>query len=189
MQILKDLETYKPFDENEACDVKSIKQFLTAFGEFGFSRECLPAHMATIVWVVNPERTKVLMGYHNLYKVFTWFGGHADEELDLLENAKKELTEETGISNYKILNNGNAFDYSTIHVEMHIKRGKRVPEHLHYNAAYLFEISEDENFRIAEGENSAISWVDVNEIHNHCDCEAVRIGYKRLMDKIVSLKL
>ncbi|MFV0625950.1 MAG: NUDIX domain-containing protein [Alphaproteobacteria bacterium] len=189
MQILKDLENYKPFDENEESDVKSLKQFLSAFGEFGFSRECLPAHMATIVWIVNPKRTKVLMGYHNIYKVFTWFGGHADGELDLLINAKTELIEETGIENYKILNDGKAFDYSVIHVETHIKHGKRVSEHLHYSAAYLFEVSEDTVFRIAEGENSAISWVDVNDLHNHCDCEAVRIGYNRLMDKIYKQKL
>ncbi|MDD4556030.1 MAG: NUDIX domain-containing protein [Alphaproteobacteria bacterium] len=189
MQILKDLEVYKPYDEVEAEDIKSMKQFLKAFGEFGFLRECLPAHMTTIVWVVNPERTKVLMGYHNIYQVFTWFGGHADGEFNLLENAKTELTEETGISNYKILNSGKPFDYSSMHVQTHLKHGKRVTEHLHFNATYLFEVPEDEKFRIAEGENSAISWIDVKDLHNHCDCEIVGITYKRLMDKIYKQKL
>ena len=47
---------------------------------------CL-AHMTASAWVVNPGRTKVLMVYHNIYKSWSWLGGHANNEQDLLQVA------------------------------------------------------------------------------------------------------
>ena len=43
------------------------------------------------------------MAYHNLFKTFAWLGGHADGEKDMLKVAIKEMQEESGIKNYKIL--------------------------------------------------------------------------------------
>lgn len=189
MDLLKDLETYQAYDELEEETIKSLKQFLQAFGDFAYSRECLPAHMATIVWIVNPQRTKVLMGYHNLYKTFTWFGGHADGDKNLLENARKELEEETGISDFKVLNNGKSIDYTVLKVLTHVKRGKVVPEHLHYSLAYIFEVSEDKIFRIAEGENSAIKWVNNEDVLTTVTEDDVLPIYNRLLEKVAKMAI
>jgi len=37
------------------------------------------------------------MIHHNIYKTWTWTGGHLDGEVDLLKLALKEANEETGI--------------------------------------------------------------------------------------------
>lgn len=47
--------------------------------------------------VVNRERDKVLMLYHNIYHSWSWLGGHADGETDLLSVALREVKEEAGI--------------------------------------------------------------------------------------------
>ena len=57
--------------------------------------------MTASAWVVNRERTKVLMVYHNIYNSWSWLGGHADGETDLLSVAVREVKEEAGISNVR----------------------------------------------------------------------------------------
>lgn len=189
MSLLEELESYKPYDELEAITIESIKQFLEAFGDFAYSRDCLPGHMSTLVWVVNPQRTKTLLGYHNLYKTFTWFGGHADGEKDLLKNAKKEMEEETGISEFKVLNDGKPVDYVVLKVLSHTKNGKKIPDHLHFAAGYIFEVSEDKIYRIAEGENSAIKWINnENILKTITEKDEIISIYKRIIEKVKNLK-
>ena len=43
------------------------------------------------------------MIYHNIYKSWSWTGGHADGDSDLLNVAIRELKEETGVKNLKLL--------------------------------------------------------------------------------------
>lgn len=186
-KLVDELNNFVVEDEDQERDVDSFKQAIGAFGENLFYRENLPAHVCSAVWVTNPERTKSLLGYHNIYESLTWFGGHADGEFDILSNAKKELTEETGISNYKILNNGKPIDFLTSCILCHIKRGKKVPDHLHYCVVYLFEVSENEKFRIKEDENSEIRWVNNEEVMSLIkEKESVRILFKRLLKNIKS---
>ena len=53
--------------------------------------------MTASAWVVNKDRTKVLMVYHNIYNSWSWLGGHADGETDLLKVAVREVKEEAGL--------------------------------------------------------------------------------------------
>ena len=39
---------------------------------------------------MNKDKTKVLMIYHNIYNSWSWTGGHADGDEDLLYVAIKE---------------------------------------------------------------------------------------------------
>lgn len=54
--------------------------------------------MTASAWVVNKDRSKVLMIYHNIYNSWSWLGGHADGETDLLAVAIREVREEAGIA-------------------------------------------------------------------------------------------
>ncbi len=83
------------------------------------------------------------MIYHNIYKSWAWTGGHADGESDLLNTAIRELKEETGVENVKVLNDG-IFSLEIICVNGHIKRGKYVSSHVHLNLSYLLEVDEKE---------------------------------------------
>ena len=53
-------------------------------------------HFTSSAWVVSPDFKKVLMVYHNIYNSWSWMGGHADGESDLLKVAIKEVKEESG---------------------------------------------------------------------------------------------
>ena len=125
--------------------------------------------------------------YHNIYKSWTWVGGHADGDDDMLYVAKKETEEETGLKNFKpILDYPISID--SLPVAGHFKRGKYVPAHVHLNVAYIFEADEKEPIRIKEDENSKIGWLKLNEIVEKTAEPQMVPVYKKILEKIKKLK-
>ena len=53
--------------------------------------------MTASAWVVNKDRSKVLMVYHNIYNSWSWLGGHADGETDLLAVAIRECVKKPAL--------------------------------------------------------------------------------------------
>ena len=158
--ILDDIKNYLPYNEQEERDKEQIIAFLeTAQKPFG--RENSFAHMTASAWIVNPERTKTLMVYHNLYDSWSWTGGHADGEEDLLKVALKEAGEETGVSVKAV--SEEIYSLEILTVDGHEKKGKYVPSHLHMNVTYLLEASEDDALKICPEENSGVAWFGLEE--------------------------
>lgn len=184
MDLIKELENHTPFDELEKVDTESFKQFLTAFGDFAYSRDCLVGHIAPTAWIVNPSHTKVLMAHHNIYNSFAWLGGHADEDKDCLRVVLKEINEESGLNTLKVLNDNKIFDVNAIRVMPHMKRGKQVSHHIHFNPTYLIEADENEELKIAEGENSALKWIACEDVLAAVTEEYIKPIYARLMKKV-----
>ena len=85
------IENYAPFNEQEEKDKALILGWISN-NENAFSRENTVAHITASAWVVNKDRSKVLMVYHNIYNSWSWMGGHADGETDLLSVAIREVT-------------------------------------------------------------------------------------------------
>ena len=97
MDIREAIEKYRPCCEQEARDKAVILSFIDSAPD-AFERSNLIAHMTASAWVVNPARDKVLMVYHKIYDSWSWTGGHADGERDLLPVALREVREETGLT-------------------------------------------------------------------------------------------
>ena len=95
-KLINQIKEYKPYNEQEERDKILILDWIRN-NENAFSRENTVAHMTASAWVVNRERTRVLMVYHNIYNSWSWLGGHADGETDLLSVAIREVKEEAGI--------------------------------------------------------------------------------------------
>ena len=96
MNLIKSIENYTPYNSQESRDKEEFLRRLKS-GEELFTRDNASAHITASAWVVNQYHTKVLMVYHNLYDSWSWLGGHADGEEDLLKVAKKEVREESGL--------------------------------------------------------------------------------------------
>lgn len=146
MNLKEQIKKYEPYNEQEAKDKETMLKYINTFEDV-LTRNNEFGHFTASSWVVNKERTKVLMIYHNIYKSWSWTGGHADGESDLLQTAIRELKEETGIKNVKILDN-NIFSLEIICVDGHVKRGKYVSSHVHLNLTYLLEVDENEDLKI-----------------------------------------
>ena len=89
------LAAYRPYNEQEQRDLPLLLAALKQ--PDSFTRQNETAHFTASAWVVNPARDKVLMIYHNIYNSWSWTGGHADGETDLLAVALREVAEETGL--------------------------------------------------------------------------------------------
>ena len=155
-ELLQQLAAYEPYNEQEAADRALILECLTT-SEDVFSRENRLAHMTASAWVVNRARSKVLMAYHNIYDSWSWLGGHADGEEDLLAVALREVREESGVKNVRPASE-DIFSLEVLTVDGHMKRGKYVSSHLHLNVTYLL-IADDTNvLTVKPDENSGVKW-------------------------------
>lgn len=178
------LKEYHPYNEQEERDLEVIRSMLDAQPDV-FTRENLVAHMTASSWLVNSARDKVLMVYHNIYRSWSWTGGHADGERDLLAVAMREAEEETGVQRLRAVTE-DIFSVETLTVDGHEKRGVYVPSHLHLNVTYLLEADEEDALRVKPDENSGVQWFSLEEALGACSepWMAERI-YRKLNEKLM----
>ena len=160
-KLLDQITAYVPFNEQEERDRELILHALETEKDV-FTRDNALCHMTASAWIVNTDRTKALMAYHNIYDSWSWLGGHADGEEDLLSVAMKEAREEAGILNVRPVSD-EIFSLEVLTVDGHEKRGVYVPSHLHLNVTYLLEADSREQVRVKADENSAVGWFSLNE--------------------------
>ena len=189
-QLLRQLAAYRPYNEQEAADRALILECLTAHEDI-FSRENRLAHMTASAWVVNRARTKVLMAYHNIYRSWSWLGGHADGDADLLAVALREVSEESGLAAQHVRAADTAsgiFSLEVLTVDGHEKRGAYVPSHLHLNVTYLVEADEEKLLYIKEDENSGVAWFTPEEaLAASTEPWFVERIYRKLNEKVQKL--
>ncbi len=161
-RLAEEIRNYTPGNEQEECDRAVMLAFLRNHPDC-LLRENLTGHFTASVWVVNPERTKTVFVFHRLYDSWSWIGGHADGDADLRRVALKELREETGIVNARLIGEG-IFSLETLVVHGHFKHGVYVPGHVHFNVTYLAEADETETLHINEAENTGVRWFGLDEI-------------------------
>lgn len=161
MDYLSKIKDYQPTNEQEARDKSLILTFAEHFPNILY-RENLIAHMTASAWIVNYERTKVLLNYHRIYDSWSWTGGHADGDEDLLEVAKREAKEETGLKEVWALTD-EIFSLESLCVDGHIKNGSYVPSHLHLNLTFLLEADEKDPLYFNPKENKAVSWFTLED--------------------------
>lgn len=155
------IKKYVPYNEQERRDKAEIIKILEGQHDI-FSRKNVTAHVTSSAWVTNAERNKVLMAYHNIYDSWSWLGGHADGEENLLAVAMKEVREESGLKDIRpILED--IFSIELLAVNGHEKRGQYVPSHLHLNVTYLIEAKEEEGLKMKPDENSGVAWFGLDE--------------------------
>ena len=181
--LKENLEQYKPYNEQEEVEKGIMLKYLTDFDN-SLTRENEYGHFTSSAFVLNKERTKILMIYHNIYKSWAWVGGHSDGDSDLLHVAMKEAKEETGITDVKpILDD--IYSLEIVTVNGHVKRGKYVGSHVHLNLTYLLEADEAEAIKIKEDENSGVKWVPINEVVNASNEEWIKDNvYSKIIEKM-----
>ena len=160
-ELRKRIENYPPFNEQEERDKTLILDWIQK-NENAFLRENEVAHITASAWVVNKDRSKVLMVYHNIYNSWSWLGGHADGDEDLLAVALREVKEESGIKSVRPVSE-DIFSVEVLTVDGHVKKGKYVSSHLHLNVTYLIEADETDELMVKEDENSNVKWFDLKD--------------------------
>ena len=187
MEMYEDIMAYRTCCEQEERDREVMLDFVRR-NDDAFLRTNLVAHMTASGWVVNPARDRVLMAYHKIYDSWSWTGGHADGERDLLAVALRECREETGVKNVRAVSR-DIFSLEVLTVDGHEKRGAYVPSHLHMNVTYLLEADDRDALSVCEEENSGVAWFTLDDaLKASTEPWFVERIYKKLNDKLKTMQ-
>lgn len=143
-------------------------------------------HVTSSAFVVNKNRDKVLMVHHNIFNSWSWTGGHADGDEDLLFVAIKEVKEETGVQNIFPISE-EIVSLDIIPVLGHIRKEKYVSPHLHISIAYLVEADENEPLIVKPDENSGVQWIAIEKIDLYSNEPHMKKIYNKVISKIQAL--
>ena len=181
--LKNNIEKFIPYNEQEEVDKKIMLNYIKDFDDV-LTRQNEYGHFTSSAFVLNKDRSKILMAYHRIYNSWAWVGGHSDGDNDLLYVAMKEAKEETGIKNVVPISK-NIYSLELINVNGHEKRGKYVGSHVHLNVTYLLEADENEEIHIKEDENSGVRWIPINKILESSSEPWVRDRvYAKIIDKM-----
>lgn len=154
---LKDYHT--PFQD----ETDYIKRFLFLLSdEPCFERTHLPGHITGSAWIVDSSRTQVLLVHHAKLNKWIQPGGHADGDENILGVALKEAEEETGLNEFKILDDTKPFDID-IHL---IPQRKEFPEHFHYDVRFIMEANPKEQIFVSE-ESHDVKWIKLDDLEKY----------------------
>lgn len=178
---------YNPINQQEKKDKEIALRCMGLFDNI-LSRENEIAHITSSGLVINKNRDKVIMIHHNIFNAWSWTGGHADGNENMLHVALNEVKEEAGIKNlYPICDDIISLD--VLSVLGHERKGKYVAPHLHISVAYLFEGDENEELKIKPDENSGVKWISVNEIENYSNEPHMIYIYNKILTKTKLMQL
>lgn len=186
MNLKEQISHYIPYTIQEAKEQEVMLRYMDTFDNL-LTRENEFAHFTASTWVVNRARTKVLMAYHNIYQSWSWVGGHADGDADLLQVALKETAEETGVTAIAPVSR-DVYSLEILGVPAHLKKGEPIATHLHLNVTYLIEADENEDTTIKPDENSAVEWMSLTEAVKACTEPEMRVVYQKLNEKLETFK-
>ncbi|MCI8575113.1 MAG: NUDIX hydrolase [Bacilli bacterium] len=183
MNLREQIESYVPFDEPEENIKEYMLKWIDTFNDV-LTRENEFGHFASSAFVVNEDRTKMLVVYHNIYDAWIFPGGHADGEENLLSVAVREVEEETGLK-AKILDD-QIYAISASPIVGHIKKGKYVPAHTHLDVVYLLEADDKQPLAFREDESKGVKWITLEEAVGDSIVDFIKPVHKRLIKKLHS---
>ena len=183
MNLKEKIENYIPYDEQEERDKEQYLNFIDKFDDV-LTRNNVFGHFSASAFIVNKERTKMLVVYHIINDGWIYPGGHADGEENLLSVAVREVEEETGLK-AKVLNE-EIYSIQSAPVKGHIKKGKYVSAHLHLDVVYLMEADDKIPLVYRDDESKGVKWVSFEEAMDETMCDFIRPIHKKLIKKLIN---
>lgn len=187
MAYIEAIKNYIPDNAQEASDQKIILKTIASYNHNILTRENEIAHITSSAVILNHALTKMLMIHHNIYNTWTWTGGHADGDSDMLSVSIKEALEETGLKKIEPLSEEIA-SIDIIPVYGHIKRGIYVSSHLHLNVSYILLADDEDPISINMNETSGVEWITLDQIPQYSNEPYLIDIYSKLIRKAKIMK-
>lgn len=183
--LLQDLQEYERFWScADTSQVDRYRQFVQSSDQC-CHRSHLAGHCTGSAFVSSPSLDRVLLLYHPFLKRWLQPGGHADGQTDLLDVARREAHEETGLSLEELLpaelEAGRRIPFD---LDIHpIPARKSEPEHFHYDLRFLL-LADPGKEIIPEKEDMPVEWLSLEQVEERTDEESVL----RMVRKLRSLR-
>lgn len=181
MNLRQEIENYIPFDEQEKRDKEQFLRFIDTFDDV-LTRDNIFGHFSASAFLVNKKRNKMIVVYHIINDGWIYPGGHADGDDNLLSVAVREVEEETGLK-AKILDE-NIYAIQSAPVKGHIKSGKYVSSHIHFDVLYLMEADDRIPLKYKENESKGVKWISFEEADDKTMCDFIRPIHKKIIEKL-----
>ncbi len=183
MNLRQEIENYIPFNEQEKKDKEQFLRFIDTFDDV-LTRDNIFGHFSASAFLVNKKRNKMVVVYHIINDGWIYPGGHADGDDNLLSVAVREVEEETGLK-AKILDE-NIYAIQSAPVKGHIKSGKYVSSHIHFDVLYLMEADDRSPLKYKENESKGVKWISFEEADDKTMCDFIRPIHKKIIEKLKS---
>ena len=181
MYYLTAITAFKPGSAQEQADQQTFLRFINNNPDV-LLRENKIAHLTSSALIFNASQDKLLMIYHNIYKSWSWTGGHADGEADLLQVAIREAKEETGLKQVTAAVD-KIISLDILPVFGHLKKNQPVSAHLHLSVAYILSAAEDEPLAIKPDENSGVRWIAIDQLADYVSEPHMQVIYQKILNK------
>ena len=185
MRIIRELEQYEPVCEQEACDRRLMLSYIEQFSDSLLTRGNTLCHFTASAWITNERFDRVLMVFHNIYRSWSWTGGHADGDAALSRVACREAGEETGILSPRLLLEA-PISVEILTVDPHVRRGQFVSAHLHLNLTYLLQASTASHLHENPDENSGVRWMTPAEAVERSTEQMMKPIYQKLNARLAA---
>ncbi|MEO8470606.1 MAG: NUDIX hydrolase [Chryseolinea sp.] len=155
-ELVNLLTKYSPVETSE---IRFSKDFLELLKHpDAYQRYHLPGHLTGSALIVDKSREYILLTHHAKLNKWLQPGGHADGDVNIMRVALREVVEETGITDPKVIYQG-LFD-----IDVHRIPGKKdFPQHDHYDVRFLIEADKTLPLTITE-ESHDLAWKAVSEV-------------------------
>ena len=164
-------------------DKEQFLRFIDTFDDV-LTRDNIFGHFSASAFLVNKKRNKMIVVYHIINDGWIYPGGHADGDDNLLSVAVREVEEETGLK-AKILDE-NIYAIQSAPVKGHIKSGKYVSSHIHFDVLYLMEADDRIPLKYKENESKGVKWISFEEADDKTMCDFIRPIHKKIIEKLKS---
>ncbi|MCR5481934.1 MAG: NUDIX domain-containing protein [Clostridia bacterium] len=181
--ILKEkIRKFKTFNQQEEKDRLRAFRFMNSQKNI-MTRNNPNVHFTASAWIINQDKSKVLMIKQNAFKTWTWIGAHADGELDLLAVACKAVSEKTGLVDFEVLDK-NFISIEILGVQGYMKNREYEPAHLHINVTFLLQALETDPLKLGAGdEENGAKWIPLGELATECRELLMLPVYYKLIEK------
>ncbi|MEE5992772.1 MAG: A/G-specific adenine glycosylase [Oscillospiraceae bacterium] len=186
--LYSEIESFAPFTPEEQTAKETLLSLIQKHDDWMLSRDCPDGHITCSGLILSPDCNHTLMGYHLIYQSVGWIGGHADGDSDLLGVALREAKEETSVTKIYPLTR-KILSIDILPVPEHVKHGKIVETHLHYNVTYGLIAPMNQPISDKPDENKDVRWIDIDEIDSLCTEAHMIPIYHKLIERMKAISL
>jgi 8-oxo-dGTP pyrophosphatase MutT (NUDIX family) len=169
--LLSQLDRYQTSNANEMRMLEAMKVFVRTYSNC-FERSLTVGHVTGSAWIVDERGTSALLTHHRKLNRWLQPGGHWEGDITAFAIAKREAREESGLTSLSPLST-ELFD-----IDVHrIPARHSEPEHLHYDARFIFKADANEAFTVSH-ESRDLAWMSMREIADMGDPSLTRMVEK-----------
>ena len=159
--LLALLALYVARHPDEASDVERVRRLVTAQPTC-FERSCAPGHITASSWIVSEDGRRCLLTHHRKLERWLQLGGHADGDPEVAAVALREAREESGMSEFELIEP--EAGCPVIDIDVHaIPPWGSEPEHEHHDIRFLFRAVAGQELQISE-ESNDLDWFEWREL-------------------------